>query len=212
MTGTIDGVMAMHNALRNDLKIIDAAALDAARGKPGLATTVERFRFFNEVLSWHAEGEEVAIFPLLERIAPLAVDPYVKDHRGLDAAFAALNEAVSVHDALQTARATAAFRFHLDLHLAKEDTHLYRIIKERVSVADQDKAVGQLASIMPGNRFPEFLAWLYPLIDDADRENMTRIYRGWMPAPAFANAAHLIRKAVGDGWTELVRRIPELAT
>ena len=48
---------------------IDAAALDAARGKEGLAATVERFRFFNEVLVWLAHREELAIFPVLEDVA-----------------------------------------------------------------------------------------------------------------------------------------------
>ena len=61
MTGPIDAVVAIHNAFRRDMTIIDTAALDAARGKGGLEATVERFRFFNEVLAWHAHGEEIAI-------------------------------------------------------------------------------------------------------------------------------------------------------
>ena len=63
MAGPIDAVMAIHNAFRADMAGIDAAALAAARGTPGLEATVERFRFFNEVLVWHAHGEELAIFP-----------------------------------------------------------------------------------------------------------------------------------------------------
>lgn len=51
------------------MSIIDTAALETARGKPGLAQTVERFRFFNEILVWHAHGEEIAIFPALEAVA-----------------------------------------------------------------------------------------------------------------------------------------------
>ena len=65
MAGPIDAVRAIHNAFRQDIELIDAAALDAARGKPGLESTVERFRFFNEVLEWHAHGEELAIFTAL---------------------------------------------------------------------------------------------------------------------------------------------------
>ena len=61
MAEPLDAVMAIHNAFRRDISIIDTAALDSARGKPGLAATVERFRFFNEVLVWHAKGEEIAI-------------------------------------------------------------------------------------------------------------------------------------------------------
>ncbi|MGH2668528.1 MAG: hemerythrin domain-containing protein, partial [bacterium] len=152
MPGPIDAVLAIHNAFRRDMADIDAATLDAARGKPGMEATVERFRFFNEVLEWHAHGEELAIFPVLEDVAPLVAEAYEKDHRGLDAAFDALSNAVSARDALESARATAAFKFHLDIHLAKEDTHLYRVIKERVSVPDQGKAVGVMASTVPQDR------------------------------------------------------------
>jgi hypothetical protein len=111
---------------------------------------------------------------------------------------------------LETARATAAFKFHLDLHLDKEDAHLYPLMRERVSVADQGKAVAAMASTVPQDRFPELIAWMFPLLSHDDRENMTRIWQMVMPAPAFAGAKALIQKAVGDDWEELTRRIPAL--
>src|SRR6266545_4859219 len=104
MAGPIDAVRAIHNAFRQDITLIDSAALDAARGKPGLEGTVERFRFFNKVLEWHAHGEELAIFPALEAVAPSVAEAYEKDHRGLDRAFGALSNAVSARDELGTAR------------------------------------------------------------------------------------------------------------
>ena len=209
--GPIEAILAIHNAFRADMARIDAAALDAARGKPGLEATVERFRFFNEVLEWHAHGEELAVFPALEGVAPLIAEAYVKDHRGLDAAFDELSNAVSARDPLKTARATAAFKFHLDIHLDKEDTHLYRIIRERVSVPDQGKAVGIMAAGVPANRNPELIAWMFPLLGNDDRENMTRVWQMVMPPGVFAGSMQLVRQAVGDGWAELNRRIPELA-
>ena len=211
MTGPIDAVRAIHNAFRHDIALIDAAALDAARGKPGLKTTVERFRFFNEVLDWHAHGEEASIFPALEDVAPLVAEAYEKDHRGLDACFATLTAAVSAKDPIDTARATAAFKFHLDHHLAKEDTHVYRLIRERVSAPDQGKAVGIMANAVPQARFPELVAWMYPLLTDDDRENMTRIWQMVMPPDAFKGAIQLVRTAIGPEFTELARRIPALA-
>ena len=51
MVRPVDGVRAFHNAFRNDMERIDAAALDAARGIKGLSPTIERYRFFNEILS-----------------------------------------------------------------------------------------------------------------------------------------------------------------
>lgn len=210
MTEPLDAVMAFHNAFRRDMDTIDAAALASARGKPGLGPTIERFRFFNEVLVWHAHGEELAIFPAVEAVAPSVAEAYERDHRGLDAAFDALNAAVSADDALETARATAAFKFHLDIHLGKEDAHLYRLVRERVPAPDQGKAVGLMSSTLPQDRFPEVIAWIFPLMGNDDRENMTRIWQMVMPPPVFAGVKQLIKKAMGNDWAELVRRIPSL--
>ncbi len=210
MATPLDAVTAIHNAFRRDIVDIDAAALANAQGRTGLEARIERFRFFNEVLVWHAHGEELAIFPALEEVAPSVAEAYLRDHRGLDAAFETLNDAVSAHDPLKTARATAVFKFHLDMHLDKEDSHLYRLFGERVSAPEQGKAVGLMASTIPQERFPELIAWLFPLLGPDDRENMTRIWRMVMSPQAFAGAAQLIRESVGDGWTELTRRIPEL--
>jgi hypothetical protein len=211
MAQPLDAIKAIHNAFRADMKLIDASALESARNGKKLNSTIERFRFFNEVLVWHAHGEEIAIFPAVEAVAPSVAEAYEKDHRGLDAAFDALNSAVSANDVLATARASAAFKFHLDLHLGKEDSHLYRLVRERVSMADQGKAVGIMANQIPPERFPELIAWIYPLMDNNDRENMTSIWQMVMPPPAFDQAKQLIKKAVGDGWAELIRRIPTLA-
>ena len=123
----------------------------------------------------------MTIFPALDAVAPLVSEAYEKDHRGLDAAFDALNDAVSAGDALATARATAAFKFHLDIHLYKEDTHLYRIVRERIPVPEQGKAVGIMAGEVPEDVRAAFILWMYPLLGDDDRENMTRIQQMVMP-------------------------------
>ena len=211
MTTPLDGITAIHNAFRRDMAAIDAAALDSARGKPGLEATIDRFRFYNEVLVWHAHGEEAAIFPALEAVVPSVAEAYIMDHHGLDAAFDAMNEAVTARDALQTARASAAFKFHLDVHLGKEDAHLYRLVRERVSASEQSKAVGIMANHVPQERFPEVIAWMFPLLGDDDRENMARIWQMVMPPSVFAGAKRLIQQAIPDGWAELARRIPTLA-
>ena len=210
MAAPLDAIKAIHNAFRRDIAGIDAAALASAQGEPGLEAQIDRFRFFNEVLVWHAQGEEVAVFPELEKVAPSVAEPYLLDHRGLDVAFDALSEAVAAQDPLKTARATAAFKFHLDIHLDKEDAHLYRLFRERISPADQGKAVGLASSTVPQERFPELVMWLFPLLGPDDRENMTRIWQMVMPPPAFAGVTQLIRASVADDWGQLTERIPEL--
>ncbi len=210
MTEPLDAILAIHNAFRRDMEGIDAVALDAARGTTKAALAADRFAFFSEVLTWHAKGEELAIFPALEAVVPSVAEAYERDHRGLDTALEALSAAVSAGDTLETARATAALRFHHDIHLGKEDAHLYRLMRERVPLPDQAKAVGQMAGTMPQERFPEVVAWLFPLLGHDDRENMTRIWQTVMPAPAFAQVKGLIQQAIGDDWAELARRIPTL--
>ena len=210
MAGPTDAVVAIHNAFRHDIARIDAAALDAARGKPGLEATIERFRFFNEVLEWHAQGEDIVIGPLLESVAPSVYATYERDHRALDAVFAELEQAVSAHDPIETARATKAFKLHLDLHLDKEDAHLYRLLDERVPAPEVGRALGLMAAHAPQDRFPEIVGWMFPLIGQDDRVAMTRSWQMGMPPEGFAFASMLIEQAVGDDWPELARSIPEL--
>jgi hemerythrin-like domain-containing protein len=210
MTSPTDAVLAIHNAFRRDIALIDAAALQVARGERGLDDTIERFRFLNEVLEWHAAGEDAVILPLLESVAPSVYETYEQDHRALDVAFDVLNQAVSARDPLEVARATKAFKFHLDLHLDKEDTHMYRIIRERVSIPDQGRAMALMGAHAPQDRFPEVVAWLFPLIGDGDRVNITRSWQMGMPPEGFAGAAKLIEQASGDDWSALTHQIPEL--
>ncbi len=210
MTQPLDVIRVFHNAFRRDMQLIDAAALDAARGNEGSAATVERYRFFDEVLVWHADGEEEAVFPRLEDVAPLVAEPYERDHRGLDSAFDELNRSYSSHDLLRTARASAAFRFHLNMHLDKEDAHLYRIFRERVPLTEQGKAIGIMASKVPQERFSELVAWLFPLVGLDDRETMIHIYQAMMPEPVFVSTKELIKKSIGSEWAELTERVPTL--
>ena len=210
MAVPLDAIRAFHNAFRKDITAIDGAAHMAARGRGGLDLVRKRYTFFNEILVWHADGEEASVFPALESVAPLVAEAYERDHRGLDSLFESLNKAVNASDTLAVARVTAAFDFHLNIHLNKEEAHLYRIFNERVSLPNQGTIIGEMSQKTPQERFPEVIAWLYPLIGHNDRENMTRIWQQALPEPAFAGVTKLIQAAIGDDWAELARRLPEL--
>lgn len=210
MAVPLDAIRAIHNAFRKDMAAMDASAYESARGRSGSDLVSKRYSFFNEILAWHATGEEEFVFPALESVAPLVAEAYERDHRGLDSLSEMLHKAVTESDPLATARATAAFSFHLGIHLNKEEAHLYRIFNERVSLPNQGAMIGKMSQKIPQDRFPEAVGWLYPLLGHDDRENMTRIWRQAFPAPAFAGAIKLIQAAIGSDWAELTRRIPEL--
>jgi hypothetical protein len=210
MVVPLDAIRAFHNAFRKDMTAIDAAAYTAARGSGNLDLVLKRYNFFNEILVWHASGEEKYVFPALEKVAPLVAEAYERDHRGLDSLFESLTRAVNASDTLAIARATSAFDFFLKFHLNKEEAHLYRIFNERVSLPDQGAITGKMSQEVPQSRFPEAITWLFPLIGPDDRENMIRIFQRVLPGPVFATATQLIQKTIGNDWSELTRRIPEL--
>lgn len=210
MAVPLDGIRAIHNAFRKDIAALDASAYAAALGQGDLDHVLDRHIFLNEILVWHAEGEENFVFTELERVAPLVAEAYIQDHRGLDQLSEMLHKAVTESDPIATSRSTAALKFHLDIHLNKEDTHLYQIFNDRISLQDQGAIMSKMAQKIPQNRFPEVVGWLYPLLGHDDRENMTRLWKLALPEPAFAGAVQLIRSAIGNDWEELVRRIPEL--
>jgi hypothetical protein len=58
MAVPLDAIQAIHNAFRKDISAIDATAFSEARGGSGLDLVVKRYVFFNDILVWHAEGEE----------------------------------------------------------------------------------------------------------------------------------------------------------
>jgi hypothetical protein len=210
MAVPLDAIRAIHHAFRKDLAAIDADAYASARGLGSLELVLKRYSFFNEVLVWHASGEEKYVFPALENVAPLVAEAYERDHRGLDSLYEMLNEAVKTSDTLRITRATAAFDFFLGHHLDSEEAHLYRIFNDRVSLPSQGVIAGKMSQEIPQDRFPEVVGWLYPLIGLEDRENMTRILQLAFPKPAFAGVTRLIKAAIGDDWAELIQRIPEL--
>jgi NRPS condensation-like uncharacterized protein len=210
MAVPLDGIRAIHHAFRKDLTAIDSSAYLSARQGSNTEGILRRYSFFNEVLVWHASGEEENVFPAVDKVAPLIAEAYERDHRGLDNLYISLNKAVMGRDKLDIARATAVFNFHLQFHLNKEEAHLYRVFNERISLADQGVIIGKMAQKIPQERFPEVIAWLFPLIGPDDQENMTRIWQQALPNPVFAKVIKLVQTAIGNDWTELTRRIPEL--
>ena len=196
MARPLDAIGAFHNAFRRDMARIDQAALAWARGGGEPPTDLSRYGFFNEMLGWHANGEEAVVFPFIEREAPLLSEPYIQDHHGLDTAHERLDGAVHAGDSLEAARAAAAYKFHLDIHLGKEDRQIYALIKERIRLPEERGMVGAISGMVPRERFPEVVAWLFPLLGPVDRQNQVEVLRMLMPPEVFAGVEALIAKAI----------------
>ncbi len=204
----IDVVRSFHNALRRDIFQIDNSLVSAARNGGNLSPIFDRLHFMGEVLDFHAQGEEAAVFPAVDKVAPLVAEAYLMDHRELDKMVEALEIIRKAPDALETARATAILGAHLRIHLDKEDAHLYRILREKTT--DEEQAViGQTMSRkVPPEKFPSMINWLFPLLGLNDQVVVAKIWMMLMPPQVFANIKPLIKSSVANNWQELVKQVP----
>jgi iron-sulfur cluster repair protein YtfE (RIC family) len=212
LSNPIDIVLCFHNAFRRDIAEIDTSVLDIARNGGNSSPVLNRLHSMDEILDYHARGEEAAVFPAVDNVAPLVARAYLMDHRELDKMVESL-EAMRLQetpDPLLASRATAVLNSHLRIHLDKEDAHLYPILREKTTQSQQATIVGIMSSKVPPDRFPAAVAWLFPLLDLNDRVTVTKGWMTLMPSQIFANVKPLIRNAVAEGWNAIAQRIPEL--
>ena len=190
---------------------IDTSVFNIAREGGDMAPYFDRLQVIGEILDYHARGEEAAVFPAVDNIAPFLAKAYILDHRELDNMVHGLEAIRKAPDPLTTARATAVLDSHLRIHLDKEDVHLYPILRERTT-DDEQVSIGKvLASKTPPERSPSQLQWLFPLLDLGDQVTVTRGFMSLMPPPVFAMVKPLIKKNVAENWMELTQQIPELS-
>ncbi|MEJ2097783.1 MAG: hemerythrin domain-containing protein, partial [Deltaproteobacteria bacterium] len=199
-----------HNAFRIDLAEIDKAALNAARTGVDLSSTLDRIKIVGEILDYHAIGEEAAVFPAVDKIVSSYSQTYTTDHRDLDKMVAGFKEFDALPDSLSAARATAVLKSHLKIHLFKEDTYLYPLLRENASIDEQESIVGTLASKIPSDKTPILVRWLFPLLGHKDRAIVTKAWMNMMPPQVFSGIKALIKETVDKEWSELTQRVPEL--
>jgi iron-sulfur cluster repair protein YtfE (RIC family) len=208
--GPLDIVRSFHNAFRRDISQIDDSVYKIARSGGDLTAILDRLQIMGEILDNHAKGEEAAVFPAIDNLAPLVAKPYIVDHRELDSMVSGLEAMRKAPNPLTTARATAVLQSHLKIHLYKEDTQLYSILRERTTESEQASIVGLMSKTVPSDKYPIVIQWLFPLLGFEDRVAATKVWMNEMPPQAFDGLKQLIKKAVAGNWVELTQRIPEL--
>jgi iron-sulfur cluster repair protein YtfE (RIC family) len=206
----IDIVHSFHNAFRRDIIQIDNSALKIAQSGGDFTALFDRIQIFSEALDYHARGEEVAVFPAVNKVAPFVITTYLKDHRELDIMTNGLETIQKAPDPLTTARATAVLNSHLRIHLDKEDTYLYPLLKEQTTQTEQATIAGIMSKKVPPEKFPSLIQWLFPLLEIEDQIVVAEIWKSLMPPQVFDGVKLLIRKATSQNWIELIRRIPDL--
>ena len=210
MPGPIDIVRAFHNAFRKDISQIDVTVIGIAHEGGDLVPVLDRLHTMNEVLDYHARGEEAAVFPALDKIIPQVAKAYLWDHRELDIMVNGLEAMRKNPDPLTTARATAVLGSFLRIHLNKEDAHLYMILRERTTENEQAAIAVLMSRSVPSDRFPTLIQWLFPLLGLDDQIVVVKGWMNLMPPQVFTNIRPLIEKAVAGNWIKLTAQVPEL--
>jgi iron-sulfur cluster repair protein YtfE (RIC family) len=212
LSSPIDIVLCFHNAFRRDITEIDSSVLEIARDGGDLSPILGRLHVMAEILDYHAKGEEAAVFPAVDNLAPLVARAYLMDHRELDKMVDTLEK---IHlqespDPLLAARATAVLNSHLRIHLNKEDAYLYPILREKTTASQQAAIVRVMSGKIPPDRFPAAVRWLFPLLSLSAQ---VVVIKGWMtlmPPQVFTNVEPLIKTTVAENWEIITQRIPEL--
>jgi iron-sulfur cluster repair protein YtfE (RIC family) len=210
LSGAIDIVYSIHNAFRRDVAQIDSSAFIIAREGGNLTPVFDRLHMVGEILDYHAQGEEAAVFPAVDNLTPLVARAYFIDHREFDTMVNSLEAMRETPDPLITARATAVLLSHLRIHLDKEEAHLYPILRERTTESEQASIVGQMSKKVPPEKLPVMVQWLLPLLDFDDRVVVTEGWMKLMPPQVFAGLKPLLRKIMTEDWIALIQRIPSL--
>ena len=212
MSSPIDIVLCFHNAFRRDIAQIDSSVFEIARSGGNLSPVLDRLHIMDEILDYHAMGEEAAVFPAVDNVAPLVAKAYLMDHRELDKMVDIL-ETMRLQKSpnpLIASRATAVLNSHLRIHLDKEDAHLYQILREKTTINQQMSIGGIMSSKIPPNRFPAAIQWLFPLLNLGDQVVVTKGWMTLMPPQVFANVKPLIKSSVAEDWDKITQQIPEL--
>ena len=210
MSSPIDVVRCFHNAYRRDISQIDGIVNRIAREGGAFASILDRLHTMGELLEYHARGEEAAVFPAMDKVAPQVATPYLMDHRELDRMVDGLEIIRNNPDPLSAARATAILDSFLRIHLNKEDAHLYAILRERTTDNEQVAITTQMSRSVPQDKYPTMIQWLFSLLDLGDQVIVSKSWVTHLPPPAFANIKPLIKKAVAGNWGNLIKLVPEL--
>jgi iron-sulfur cluster repair protein YtfE (RIC family) len=206
----IDVIRCFHTAFRRDIFQIDDIVNRTALEGGDFTPVLDKLHTMNELLDYHARGEEAAVFPAMDKLVPQLATPYLMDHRELDSMVDGLEAIRKNPEPLTVARATAVLGSFLRIHLNKEDAHLYLILKERTT-DDEQVAIGKsMTRSVPPEKFPTMIQWLLPLLDFEDQ---VFVAKGWvkvMPPQVLSGIRPLIEKAVAGNWAKLTALVPEL--
>ena len=215
-----EGVRFIHAAIDTDVRALEAEAF-AAETDAQLDAFGAHFALFHSIAKTHNEGEEVSLFPELEKRLPRVAATYLFDHEEEAALFDAITAQVATARAATGAaragelaklrRHAVALTEHVTTHVRKENELITPLVLELFSPPEQAAQV----QAMIGRFAPELLAkalpWIIANIVFDEQCAYVGMMQRVMPPERFPTACGWIKAGVGDAaWSAIAAKVPGL--
>lgn len=223
MPGPITKVMYFpHKAFLKEASDIEDLAREVhVEDHAQVATLLERVKAFRDVLKHHESAEERFYFPPLETKFRHAVPTYVFDHNHHATTFEGIIESLTalasarfhgerVEVARRLHRQAIAMNVTTALHISKEDELLFPAFNDHFS--DEEQAAIVAHQITNTEATVGGTTLVFRALTSEDREALLRGLLQGVPPEGLGHMLKLFSDAVSpQEWSEVVRRIPELA-
>jgi hypothetical protein len=195
----------------------------AVEDRTPAADLAPRFAFLYGMVKTHEDGEEDALFPVMDnRIYPLSA-PYLLDHsvdqlhmQEIAESFDRLAASVHAGERGQVAqhlrRQATVISSAMTLHIRKEEDILMPLVEQHFSAEEQKGIVRQAISHFTPEQLQTGLPWIVKALTPQEQEDYLRMLMDDMPPEVFRAATRWVADGVSAAqWEEIVRRIPEAA-
>ena len=219
--GPLQSWYDVHEALRNELKHLQALAADAA-ADDGVALTTA-VTFFLDLLLVHSSHEDAVVFPFMQRHG-IDIPARIRDehHAELALTYDIRTALIEIH-ALGVDRSSQAtfdrVRAGIDKlademlqHIAFEDEALIPQCEERLSIEDQQAVIKKLVGETPHWIRPRLMAWMFSNMSVDHAVHLLRAWASFLPADAFHAKTDALRDSIEPArWEAFVQAVPSLS-
>jgi hemerythrin-like domain-containing protein len=225
VSGPMQMYLYVHDAILRAVAGYEERARHLDRDDPAdVAGFAGELDWFHTMVKAHEKAEEAVLFPALNERFVFVAEPYAYDHDdfephvfdGIDHALGGLQGSDGNGDRRELGellhRQSIALHEHMRLHISKENDLLIPKLEAEFDLDEQAQLAGAMAGLFDPAMMGALVGWMYDGQDVQDREGMVRFLQRFLPPGPFAGLAGMLAARDTDAWSEMQRRIPELAT
>jgi hypothetical protein len=224
VSGPMQMYLYVHDSILRAVAGYEVRAKELERDSPdAVAAFGAELDWFHTMVKAHEKAEEAVLFPALNERFVFVAEPYAFDHDdfephvfdGIDHALGGLRGADGNGDRRDMAellyRQSVALHEHMRLHISKENQLLLPKLEAEFDLDEQAQIAGAMAGLFDPAMMGALVGWMYDGQDAQDREGMLRFLQRVLPPEPFTGIAGMLAAKDQTAWSEMQRRIPELA-